>query len=131
MSTSEKRKHKANRDVVSYAFGLLLTGAGVFGILDVHWVLERARAGDEFILGGISKYTVITFLILLWGLKMLIIGHGAPPPRPSETPPKTPIRDALGIALFVSALLAGIALKLWADAELEALGYETRPLLDF
>ncbi|MFZ5637294.1 MAG: hypothetical protein ACOY82_12020 [Pseudomonadota bacterium] len=129
MPTAPKR-HKANRDVVSTTFGLLLIGAGAYGIWDVFLVLEQARSGKAFILGGVGKSTVITFLILLWGLKMLILGHGPPPPRPGETRAATPIRNAIGILLFVAALAAGIGLKVWADAELEALGYERKSLFD-
>lgn len=130
MSHAPKRP-KHNRDGMSFTFGLLFTFIGAYGIWDVFDVLDRARAGAEFIYGGISKSTVITFLILLWGLYLLIFGHGATPPRPGEIQAKTPIRDGLVIALLIAALLAGLGLKIWADAELEALGYESKPLFQF
>ncbi len=130
MSKAPKRP-KYNRDGMSFVFGLIFTIAGAYGIWDVFEVLDRARAGAEVIHGGIGKSSVVTFLILLWGLYLLVFGHGARPPRPGEIQPKTPIRDALAIALLIAALLAGFGLKIWGDAELEALGYERKPLLQF
>ncbi|MBL8261553.1 MAG: hypothetical protein JNM58_03935 [Xanthomonadaceae bacterium] len=127
MSKDPKRP-KYKRDGMSFVFGLVFTIVGAYGIWNVFEVLDRARAGADVIHGGISKYTIVTFLILLWGLYLLVFGHGSPPPRPGEIQPRTPIRDGLVIVLLVAALLAGLGLKIWGDAELEALGYERKPL---
>ncbi len=125
-----KPEPRPRRDVVTWSFGLLLTAISAIGIWEVLDIVSRARAGEESIYGGISNSTVVTVLMLLFGLRVLMFGHGPPPPQPGETSRKTPIRDALTLILFAAALLAGIGLKWWAEAELKALGYEEHSLLD-
>lgn len=126
-----RKKPKYVRDGLSLVIGLLLVGAGLFGIFDVMNTIEQAEAGNDFILGGIAKSTIFTFTAALIGVKFLIFGHGKPPLRPSDTPEHTPIRNLLGLGLLIGSILAGIGLKVWADSRLQALGYVTKSLLDF
>lgn len=125
------KKSKYVRDGLSLVIGLFLVGVGLFGIFDVMNTIDQAEAGDDFILGGIAKSTIFTFTTALFGIRFLIFGHGKPPLRPGETPEHTPIWNLLRIVLLIGSILAGIGLKVWADSRLQALGYVTKPLLDF
>jgi|GEM_PF-3533940 len=92
----------------------LAAGTGIFGTLDVRWVLSaRAASGRDGVLAGLASAGMLLFSRLLWGTAAS--GDGHVPTLWVEV-----AATLAGFSLFLVPQLAGLLVR----AHAEALGFE-------
>lgn len=117
--TPRKRYKPAPRDGLSYGFGLFAIGMGAIGLWLAYDALQATslQTAPLFYNGKIS---IASPLFVFLGLNVLIRGPSGIDVlnTPGEDKP-----SKLNLALMVLAVLAGVALAVYVNTHLNALGY--------
>lgn len=120
MSDAPRKRHKpAPRDGLSYSFGLFAIGMGALGLWLAYDALQATSVHTAPLFYD-GKYSIASPMFVFLGFNVLIRGPGGIDVlnTPGEDKP-----SKLNLALMVLAMAAGVALAVYVNAHLNALGY--------